>query len=624
MARMSDMYGYDMAEEAHTLGGARNGRRIGRGSAPVDNSRAMNWGNGVARPSRISAFSADGQGNFSRMESGPSTGGMPIQFGGIQAQVGSEYADMATRSRRAKAHNDDLRKSSVSAAMMQSQKNGGTLPANLVDSLTNGLGLDGRNQAVFRAGYTQDGNYAIDVAERGPNGQMTVRTETLTPEQQYGLIMDTAGVWGRDGVAATKSLYGRMRNTKGRSQMADPSAYGARLNQYYDGMSAKQDEETALKALKMIKDVVGHGGSAKDVIGNISDERTLELLGRGDMLYGRPNADDPEGALEVVEDPYERDQEGKTIMGADGKPKLKEGLVPMRDKNGRPMYKFSMDAAVENIQRLCEQQRAKSDGGDDFKKRALAVWDRMYGPKQTDPRMQEIQDRRLDNAVADQRRMDAMRGGQRLVYYFNEDGDVVSGNGYVRGGKVYDSQGYEIEGATPARQRRTENGARYFVPDESAQAAAQSAQPMQGRGLPPPGQLNGAAQPAVAAGLETAAAQAARRTLTPEQKAKAVEDAKAAVEMRKAARTKEEERRLKNGMESRKLPESPSAKREISQKAADRNAAYATKKRMEATMKGWARNEEMAKERGYANMSERDLEELEEELDGNRHMVAKN
>lgn len=65
-----------------------------------------------------------------------------------------------------------------------------------------------------------------------------------------------------------------------------------------------------------------------------------------------------------------------------------------------------------------------------------------------------MQDRQMEDALDAQRRSEVTRFPQRYIRYRDASGREVAANGYVTNdGRVYDANGYEIEGARPADNR---------------------------------------------------------------------------------------------------------------------------------------------------------------------------
>lgn len=157
--------------------------------------------NNRLRPNRISSFSADGRGNFSRMDS---LGGVTQRedWGADydrlmeQKRMNDEFEGLSKNAKAVKRNNEQVGFNAINSAMKASMMNGGTLPANAIDMLNRKLGFDGKNRAVFRAGYLANGDYDLDIAERGPNGQVQMRSVKYPMKQQYDMMFNAPGVWG--------------------------------------------------------------------------------------------------------------------------------------------------------------------------------------------------------------------------------------------------------------------------------------------------------------------------------------------------------------------------------------------------------------------------------------------
>lgn len=386
---------------------------------------------------------------------GPQTGNMPIRTEwdvlDSQARIGSEFADLARRSAAVKQHNARIGADSMNAAMRAAMANGGRLPQNAVDMLSRNLGLDGRNSAVYSAGYLNNGDFDIDIVTRGANGGLQRTTKKITPLEQYNMMLASPGIWGEDGVAAAQGLYNRLRNTRGKSELQAPSVYADNLRAYNTQMQVQASQKDMLSAMNMLIDY-----ERKNKV-PMSAEQFLRTL--------------PKSLLEMA-----------------FPPRYEEGSDPNDPE--RPTKPYTPQEIASRTNELMAELRNRASGNgeeqnDSLRNTLIAGVRKMMGldapPVPTDvaafqQRQRERQMREVEEAQA---RADITQRPQQVINYF-KDGKWYSGNGYVRDGKVYDGQGYEIEGATPAEMARGQDGG--VVSNEKGWFA---------RALPPAAELMG-------------------------------------------------------------------------------------------------------------------------------------
>lgn len=388
--------------------------------------------NGLRRRSSISSFSADGRGNFSKTQS---MGGLTRreEWGAdydrdmAQAQTYSGYQQLGDRARAVRKHNENLGFNAINSVMKEALSNGGRIPQYMLGALNRDLGYDGKTRAVYGGGFTQNGNFVLQTAQRGPNGSVMQSDETIDPLARYNMMLKCPGVWNQQDVdEQARFLSDRMGYRKG--EFADPSTFATTLANFKKGASQRQAQSANAEMQKFITSVAQS------------------------VLKGRSR--DPERDIRtklLLDDKY-RD----SISRSDRPVFEDDGKTQKLDDAGQPMFERATDE--ERMARLDADVRLalgdqNGGGGADADAQKLAMvnaWiDKMYGPRKLSPQEQEIQTRQLDNAVEDQRRADVMRRPQQLVHYTDADGNWKVGNGWIRDGKVYDPQGYEIEGATP-------------------------------------------------------------------------------------------------------------------------------------------------------------------------------
>lgn len=445
--------------------------------------------------SRISSFAADGRGNFSSTFFGPETGGAMVRrdWGADfdpQAQVGADFDGIAQRAAAVKRHNAQLGNWSLNAAMKSALGNGGRMPQNQVDLLTRNLGMDGRNRAVWRAGFLQNGDFAVDVAERGQNGGVSTTTMRIPRADQRRMMLDAPGVWGDAGVARYRELGDALSSTLGRSELGDPEAYSGALQRYRSGQSARQaqaaeannDAKIRIEAAKLYAEAEKRGETLTPA--SLLKSLTPATIG---LLFPKR---------------YAKDAEGKTKM------------IEAEDGSQRPEeMPYTQDEVMSILQNVINQSKGGEDvqGDGDRKSEIMSILG--LAPQPVDPRAKEMQDRQMEDALDAQRRSEVTRFPQRYIRYRDASGREVAANGYVTNdGRVYDANGYEIEGATAARSPYDNALPPIRALDGGRQPAQTPASAAQEQGVQTPEQLAQAAlakrRPSVESPAETPVAAA--------------------------------------------------------------------------------------------------------------------
>ena len=291
---------------------------VGRDMGSIDNS---NW-EGQRRPNRISSFSADGSGNFTRRYSGPETGGQAVvqDFGADydagmeQLRIDEEYQQLGNQQRAVKKHNSDLGVSAFNSVMKQARLNGGRIPQHILGRFNRDMGFDGKSRAVFGGGYTQNGDFVVDVAERTPNGVVR-KSEIVKPLDQYNLMLRAPGVWNQDDINAQADfLTGKAGY--GKSEITDPAVFQTALSNFRKGREQRQERSAEQQREKFAMEL------AQDLIKRKSSDP------RGDFRRRMLMDDNMRTYL----------MRGTPMLDKDGNPQLGE--------DGNPMYNEATDEEV--------------------------------------------------------------------------------------------------------------------------------------------------------------------------------------------------------------------------------------------------------------------------------------
>lgn len=372
--------------------------------------------------SMVTASAFDGNGMRRDYMGGRLVGEMPLDD---QARIGADFDDLAMRSAAIKRHNAQLERDTVSALMRQARKNGGMVPQNLVDQASANFGMDGKNRAVFRAGYLSNGDFGIDIAERGANGAMQRSTSRIPIADQYSIVNGTPGIWGDDGIAESANLYGQLRNTRGKSTLP-ADTYRQSLAAYRQDVSAREQQQANAQMDKLMFDIVrdsikgsGGNGGGKNYRLNAAMKLLTDKNARSWLMQGLEQKDD----------------DGNVVTNGE-------------DEIGNPIPVIDQDKLMQRIDGVIDRYSQQNGSANNAPPEwVMKFLDQRFGPRQLSPEEAEIRQRQRQNALDDQRRADVMRGrDQQLIHYLDENGTHKVGNGYVVDGKVYDGHGNEMAG----------------------------------------------------------------------------------------------------------------------------------------------------------------------------------
>lgn len=424
--------------------------------------------NRLRRPSRISSFSADGNGNFSRTESlGGATARQEwgADYDGAQNPVYAGMRQLANRENAIKAHNDGLMRDSILSGWKIARGNGGRLQQNTLGEFSRNLGMDGKTQAVVGAGLAKNGDFVLNVATKGQDGRVSLTPRVITKRQMYAMGCSGDGSIVNEG---DLSALGNELTSSGYSANSlEKIPNWTQQRQARQAQASQKDAAATLQAItQYAQRMKRQGKSAEEFIVDVVNSKNgLPFFSNsGEQMY-----EDEDG--NPVENPFEED--GKT---------LKSGVRPAVDDDGNQRYRqLGREETLAKIMDVWQNAQAAqgANGGGDDTDKWISLYRELYGPKPLSPEEQEIQQRQRQNAVEDQRRADNMRGPQQLVRYTDASGRLVTGNGWIRDGKVYDANGYEVQGATPmtARYDAATGETRYEeMPRPEPAAEAQGAQ----------------------------------------------------------------------------------------------------------------------------------------------------
>jgi len=339
-----------------------------------------------------------------------------------QNNVYSQYADLGRRAAAAKQHNAQLMSSAANSVMKIAKYNGGRIPRNVIDQMNRDFGFDGKSRAIYGGGYTQDGNFVIEVAEQGRNGSIVRNAMTITPEQRYNMMFSAPGVWGQNDV---DELYASLRNNYRKGTLRDPAQFGVMLDKMRGVNKERQRQQENAAKLKfvtsigtqLIKDAKKSGkGVDMDELRGKFIQRLLTTNSSFKSIMRGPQKMDP-NTEKMVETPLD-----------------------MNNPDDLALIKSRVEEFVNMDPRFKNQQQVEGAPSVDPIEQRMKLAERVF--RMAFPEQAARTEARSERNVTDGRQ-------QQLIHYIGTDGRQYSTNGYVVGGKLYDSYGKELSGVTP-------------------------------------------------------------------------------------------------------------------------------------------------------------------------------
>lgn len=127
-----------------------------------------------------------------------------------QSQVYGGYEQLAKQARAQQEQRQALGQSAVASVMKLAMSSGGTdpktgttgkgmVPMYALQALNRDMGFDGENQGFVSGGYTQNGDFYLQYAQKDPQtGQMVMRPQVLKPMDQYRIMNQQQGIFNNE------------------------------------------------------------------------------------------------------------------------------------------------------------------------------------------------------------------------------------------------------------------------------------------------------------------------------------------------------------------------------------------------------------------------------------------
>lgn len=185
-----------------------------------------------------------------------------------QSQVYSGYEKMAKQARAQQEERQALGASAVASVMKLALKSGGKnekgelqkgmVPMYALQALNRDMGFDGENQGFVSGGYTSNGDFFLQFAQKDPqSGQIVTRPQVISPIDQYRIMHQQQGIFDN---SDRGSMAAQLKKTGFRDDeiLLASGINQTQLEQMRKLATAKQTQDTTLKdrmaGLSMIKD----------------------------------------------------------------------------------------------------------------------------------------------------------------------------------------------------------------------------------------------------------------------------------------------------------------------------------------------------------------------------------
>ena len=454
--------GDDIAEEEEE----RAARKLRRGGG--DYTFTDDAGNTYSKHGAISAFS-----NAGAIARGRSAQSLPdfatdrlSPYNGPRTpsqQALAEYGSLIQKGRQQKRAQQANKDNALASMLYYAGQNGGFVPQEMMESVSMNLG-----QSLVGGNFTKNGNFVLYGKQKAQNGtEQITPVAVVSPEMQFGALQRTGTA-----LPMQKKIYGALSQRYTAKQLAQAGL--ADPDQYYNKMLIDQDKADAQNRMALLMEIIkenrsqysqfNYGDLYKEIANN---KQFIELLTRGKMKTdpdGKPILD------ETTQQPIYEQISMPEVIGklATELEKKRQQFIEAGRKNGTiksreeiakditGLYDFVMKGANANTKNIMDGRGA---GVVDANGQPVANADEAA---------------KLANAREDWNAEPPLtQQPQEYIKYRNADGSLVAGNGYIRGGKVYDVNGREIPGATGVSTTNlTQNPKDWNKPATTDQTAA--------------------------------------------------------------------------------------------------------------------------------------------------------
>lgn len=356
------------------------------GPARAQAAAAMKWG-GVAEQA------AKGRMMDARADMMEADADLRAGYDGIVANATAQRLDRARRGR-----------ATLGSIVGHAMRNGGMVPRELAQSVGMELGDPG-----FVGGtLAKDGTFMS--LGRGKDGKTISPTGVVSPFDVTKAMVDS-GDWKNAQRYVKKFLNGKYTDAQIASTGFSPQWVQSMVN----AQASESDKKLQLEGLKLLAEMdKANNGRPIDAAGFFSKVPKL---------------------AEAFLEEYDRNEDGsiKMVEGPNGMEPVKVQVSP----------EVASERALKYFEGLRKAQADGGASGMSETQRALVDGIRaLTAPKPVDPNVKAMQERANARANA----IDAAGGRQQLIYERKPDGSFVTTNGYVANGRVYDSNGDEMQG----------------------------------------------------------------------------------------------------------------------------------------------------------------------------------
>lgn len=195
-----------------------------------------------------------------------------------QSQIYSGYEQLERASRAQREQKQALGASAVASVMKLAMRSGGkndkgeyqkgAVPMYALQALNRDMGFDGKNQGFVAGGYTQNGDFYLQFAQRDPQtGQMVSRPQVMSRMDQYKVMHQQQGIFDNNDRGA---MAAELRSAGFRDDeiLLASGINQTQLEQMRKLAAAKQTQETSMKerlsGLSMIKDFLKDNSTELD------------------------------------------------------------------------------------------------------------------------------------------------------------------------------------------------------------------------------------------------------------------------------------------------------------------------------------------------------------------------
>lgn len=280
-----------------------------------------------------------------------------------QSQVYSGYEKMAKQAKAQQEERQALGASAVASVMKLAMKSGGKnekgelqkgmVPMYALQALNRDMGFDGENQGFVSGGYTSNGDFFLQFAQKDPqSGQMVTRPQVISPIDQYRIMHQQQGIFDN---SDRGSMAAQLKKSGFRDDeiLLASGINQTQLEQMRKLAAAKQTQDTTLKdrmaGLSMIKDFLDKTadldeatekslrGAYQNGIMQLASQyapKPPEPGKNAPMMNEDGTLTLPNGTTLRKDQEYTNPQDGKKYIWRGGDPKNFEAMASGEQQNG--------------------------------------------------------------------------------------------------------------------------------------------------------------------------------------------------------------------------------------------------------------------------------------------------